>query len=183
MLHALWPLNYCAKTNANLYSLTCKLLQENKIKTDHKNSIVIQYCQIKTHDGWVAGVKFLNQVERVQLARSFIKKDINILHAELGHPSEVITCATGKAMGLHLTDMFKSCEDCTLGKEEQGCMSKKAVECSKLLRERLFFNINSPPTPNLEGKMHCLLGIEDSMDYAWRYFLKEKYDLSNDGPN
>ena len=28
------------------------------------------------------------------------KKEINILYAELGHPSEVITYATGRAMGL-----------------------------------------------------------------------------------
>ena len=44
-----------------------------------------------------------------------LQKDINVLHAELGHYSKVITWATGRAMGLNIIGIFKHCEDCTLG--------------------------------------------------------------------
>ena len=66
-----------------------------------------------------------------------------MLHTKLVHPSEAITCATGRAMGLHLSGMFKPCEDCALGRAKKGCMSKKAVEHSKILLEKQFVEINS----------------------------------------
>ena len=46
-------------------------------------------------------------------------KNINILYADLGYPSEAITHTTGKAMDIHLTGMFKSCGDCVLGKAKK----------------------------------------------------------------
>ena len=46
--------------------------------------------------------------------------DINTLYMELGHPLEVITQATGGAMRLHFTGMFKPCEDCALGEAKKG---------------------------------------------------------------
>ena len=82
-VHILWQVQ-------NLHFLTCKLLQGSKIKCDHKNNIGVQTFDgniildpcIKTHDGWVAGV------------------------AKLAHPSEVITHATIKSLGIHLTGLF-----------------------------------------------------------------------------
>ena len=70
------------------------------------------YHQIKIHDGWVAKVEFLHEIspEQAHLAKSTIQpkqKDINILHADLGYPLQVITHATGRAIGLHLTGPFK----------------------------------------------------------------------------
>ena len=47
------------------------------------------------------------------------KKDINVLHAELGHPLTATTQATGSTMGFHLTGMLKPCEDCTLLKAKR----------------------------------------------------------------
>ena len=41
-VHFLWPTKYCVKAGTNLYSLTCKLLHENKNKSDHKNNITRQ---------------------------------------------------------------------------------------------------------------------------------------------
>ena len=40
--HILWSVKHCAKAGASLYSLTYKLLQGNKIESDHKNNIVVQ---------------------------------------------------------------------------------------------------------------------------------------------
>ena len=51
---------------------------------------------------------------------SFTKKDINDLHAKMDHPSEFIAHTTGRAMGIHLTGMFKTCEDCALGKAKRA---------------------------------------------------------------
>ena len=64
---------------------------------------IILNCKINTHVNWVARVKFLQETgpKRAQEAKSMvIKEDINILHAELGHFSKVITHATGRVMGL-----------------------------------------------------------------------------------
>ena len=99
--------------------------------------------QIKAFNGWVAEVDFLQQsgLERAWLAKSLIQKDINVLHAELGNPSEVITHATARAMYHHLTGMFKSCEDCALGKAKKDNVSKNFFEYSKILAD-----INSPLT-------------------------------------
>ena len=100
---------------------------------------------------------------RSQLATSTIQKDINVLHAELGLPSKVITHATGRAMGLYLTGTFKPCEDCA----QKGCVSKKAVVLSKIFGERLFFDISSLWTPSFGSKKHWLLVVENSTDNSW----------------
>ena len=57
-------------------------------------------------------------------------------HAELGHPSKVITHVTGSTMCFHFTDIFYTCEDYALGKAKKGNVNKKAVEHSKILQER-----------------------------------------------
>ena len=72
-------------------------------------NIILNCCKI--HDDWVAKVEFLCKTdsERAQVAQLVAKpllKDINVLHAELGNPSKVITQDTGRAMGLHLTGML-----------------------------------------------------------------------------
>ena len=64
-------MKFCPKTDANLLSLMCELLQGDKINSDHKNNIMVHLsegyiildCWI---DSWVAGVKFLPEtgVER-----------------------------------------------------------------------------------------------------------------------
>ena len=82
------------------------------------------------------------------------KKDSNAPHAELGHPSKMITGATGRAMVLHITGTFDPCEDYVLEKVKKSEVSNKAVKCSKILGERLFFNISSHSTPTLGGKEH-----------------------------
>ena len=59
--------------------------------------------------------------------------------------------------------------DCTLRKAKKIGVSKKTVDCSKVLGERLFFDISSPSTPTFEGKKHWLLVVEDSRDYVERF--------------
>ena len=51
--------------------------------------------------------------------------------------------------------------------------------CSKILGERIFFDIILSLTTTSGGKKHQLLVMEDSTDYAWSYFLKEKSDVKN----
>ena len=77
------------------------------------NGNILLYCWIKTCHGWEVRVEFFQKPgpESAQLAKSTVlKKDINVLHVELGHPLEVITCATGKAMSLNLTGMLNPCK-------------------------------------------------------------------------
>ena len=101
-------------------------------------------------------------------------KDINVLHSELSHPLEVTTKATDRAISLYLTGTFKH-QDCAMGKFKECRVGEKAVECSKVLG----FNISSSLTTIFGGKKHWLLVIEDSSDYAWGYFLKDKSTLKN----
>ena len=88
---------------------------------------IILDCQIKTRDGWVAGVDFLwdSNNERAVSAAALPKRNINDLHIELGHPSQTITHITTKALGIQVTSTL--CEDCALGKAKQQAVSKKAV--------------------------------------------------------
>ena len=57
-----------------------------------------------------------------------------------------------------------------MGKARQWAVSKKAVFCSQILGERLFFDITSLSTPTFGGKHHWLLVIDDHSDYSWSFF-------------
>ena len=70
------------------------------------------------------------------------RNDIDVLHLELGHPLEVFTHATGRAMGLNLTGTFQPSEDYALVKAKKSAIRKKAIEQSKIFGERLFFDIS-----------------------------------------
>ena len=39
--------------------------------------------------------------------------------------------------------------------------------------------ISYPSTASIGGKKHMFHVVEDSMDYAWSYFLKEKSELKD----
>ena len=56
-------------------------------------------------------------------------------------------------------------------------VSKTDVSWSKILGERLFFNISFPSNPTFGSKKHWLLAIDDSSDYAMSFFLKKKSNL------
>ena len=102
--HSIFPI-----ADANLFSLTCELLQGNKMSSDNWNNIVVKFsngniildCHIKTHEDLVARVEFLQVMcqERAQSATALHKKKIDDLHVELGHSLEVIIHATAKALG------------------------------------------------------------------------------------
>ena len=187
-VHTLWPVQFCPSAGANLFLLTCKLLRGHKISSDDANNIVVitPISNIildrwnKTRDGWVAGVDFIRNAvnEKAVTATALIKQDINDLHVELGHPSEAITRSTAKSFGIQVTDTFRPCEDRTLGKAKQQVVSKKAVPCSQILGERLFFDISSTSTPTFGAKRHQLLVFDDYSDFSWSFFLNEKSDLT-----
>ena len=109
----------------------------------------------------------------MKLVTATCKKNINDLHAELYHPSESITHATTKAMGILVTSVFKPCEDCIWGKAKQQGVSKKDITWSKIFEERLFFNISSLSTPTFGNDKHWLLVLDDSSNYIWFLFKRE----------
>ena len=159
--------------------LTIEIKKENVKKKVWfvENDILLDH-QIKTCISWVARARFLHETgeERVQSATALQKKIIND-HNELEHPSNSITHAISKDMGIKVTGTFKAYEDSTLGKAKQQGVSKKTVTQSKPLEERLFFNISLPSTPTLGGKKHWLLVVNDRRNNIWIFFLKEKSDL------
>ena len=107
------------------------------------------------------------------------RKDNNNLHTEQGHPLEDLTWATGKAIGLQLTGTFKPTKACILGKAQKAQVSKIAVQCLIVNGGRLFINESSPFTADNDSKKHWLLVVEDSTNYAWSHFLKEKSELKD----
>ena len=115
-VHTLWPMKFCSKAGANLFSLTHKLSQGNKIASDQQNNILVNTptrdiildCRIKTRDGWINRVDFLCEAidKRAVPVFALPKKNVDNLHVELGHPSETITQATTKALGIQVTGNF-----------------------------------------------------------------------------
>ena len=110
--------------------------------------------------------------EMAQSSTALPKKNINDLNVELGHPLQSITCATAKALGLQVADIFEFCLDCALGKAKHCRVSKKVVAQLKILGERLFLCIHL--THTFGGKKYWLIIIENSSDYSWSFFLKDK---------
>ena len=100
------------------------------------------------------------------LHRNNINKDINESFTELEYFLEEITEAMGKNMGLQLTNMFKTCEDCALGKAKKAGVSKTSAANSTINGERIFIDISSPPTVSTGGKRHWLLVMEDTTNYT-----------------
>ena len=136
-VHTLWSVKFFPKAGVNLFSLSCKLLQEDKIASDQQNIIVVNTPisdiildhQIKTNNSWVTKVNFLCEAnnERAVSATVLYKRNVYNLHIELGHLSETITKDITKALGIQVTGAFKSCKDCSLGKAKQYVISKKDV--------------------------------------------------------
>ena len=135
-VHFLWPVTFCPKAGANLLFLTCKLLQGNKISSDHQNNIMVNILisdiildpQTKTCNGWVTAVDFLWDYnhERAVSATALPKKNINDLHIELGHPAETITHSTAKAWYPSHQDvqtMWRLClgKSQATGSQKKGC--------------------------------------------------------------
>ena len=128
--------------------LNVQTLTGNKISSNQLNNIMINTPtgnirldhQIKTCNGWVAGVDFLwaSNDERAVSATAPFKRNVNDLHIELGHPSEAITRSTTNGLGIQVTGMFKPCKDCALVKAKQCAVSKKAVLHLQILGERFF---------------------------------------------
>ena len=67
------------------------------------------------------------------------KKDSNAPHAESVHPSKVIPQATGRAMGLYLTDTFKPYKDCALRKGKRGSIWAEATNTAALWENNLHY--------------------------------------------
>ena len=136
------------------------------------DNIILDYW-IENHDGWVPGVKFLHERKVTWLiCQRGNTQDINAL-PEWGHPSEEITWAIGKEMGLQLIDTVKPCKTCSLGKAKKAGASKTTVSSSIRKAEWLSMDINSSSTTIMDGKKHQLLIDKDSLEYAWSYFLNK----------
>ena len=66
-----------------------------------------------------------------------------------------------------------------MGKAKKAGMSKLPVKTLKIKGKKFFIDISYPSTISMGCKKHWLLVLEDSIDYAWSYFLKEKSELED----
>ena len=168
----LFPVKVVQGLQDDLFSITAEMSKGGILSSDQQNNIVLQYDdgqdiafdrRCKTRDGWIAGAEVLpckGEVAKLSSDGSVKhskRKDVNVLHRELGHPGEDMTRATGKHMGFTLTGTFAPCEDCGIGKAKQTKMKKGVSSKSKTPGERIFIDISSPKTKSLGGKNHCCL--------------------------
>ncbi len=83
-------------------------------------------------------------------------KNVNDLHRELGHLSEVTTRAMGASMVIKVVGKFEPFEACIVGTTKQRHVNKTAVECSTVPQECMYLDISSPNTANLiERSIGC----------------------------
>ncbi len=138
--------------------------------------------QIKTHNGWVAGLQIIPikhnlgantkvTKKKTQISTSMktyaCMENVNDLHRALGHPSEAITRAMGSSMGIKVVGKFEPGEACILEKAKQRKINKIAVEHSTVPGERLYLDISLPNTVSLSGKKHWLRIVDYSTGYAY----------------
>ena len=145
---------------------------------------VLALCWIKISNVLEVGVKVLWEIgpEKAVLAKSMALqqwKEFTYLHAELNHPSEVITQALCRSVRLLRIGMLKSFLDNALGKAKKCGAIKKTGKHSKFFGER-FFLVSSFSTPAFGDKKHWLLTIRDwscMKLFNKRKFRIEKYHL------
>ena len=88
----------------DLFSLTSEMSSGASLESDAKRNIVLKYgdgrdiCfdrRCRTRDGWIAGVEIVQPepevaalLEDSEPPKRVTRKDVNLLHAKLGHPGE-----------------------------------------------------------------------------------------------
>ena len=177
MAHEVLP-----KAGANLFSLMWELLQENKISSDHQSNTVVSSMGGKIIlDCWIKTMmvellesnSFENHTTRGHNQLHPHSRNISMTYT---FNSDILVSPSPMPLGIQINGTFKPCDDCALGKAKQWAVSKKAVPCSKILGERLFFDISYPYTPTFDSKQHWLLVIDDSSNVIWTFFLNKKSD-------
>ena len=103
-----------------------------------------------------------------------INVNVNTLHELLGHPSEAMMRKIAKELNVILTGIVEPCKACILGKAKEPNVSTITHKCSAMIGEMLFIDISVPTVKSLGGKRHWLLVVNDFMNCAWSYLLKEK---------
>ena len=132
------------------------------LETANGNLVLVHL--IPTQEGLVALCE--RKSERVHTSNELKRKGVNALDNMLGHPLEEITQTIGKAMGLKLTGMFRTCKACALGRAEKANVSKTTILHSMIKGKRLFIDVSSPSTASMGGKQHRLLVVKDNTNYA-----------------
>ena len=190
----LYPAKFVPGIGRDLFSLTSEMSSGASLGSDAKRNIVLKYedgrdiCfdrRCKTRDGWIAGVEIVQPEPEVaalsedsEPPKRATRKDVNQLHAELGHPGEDVTRAIGAHRGLQVTGTFAPCKDCAVAKAKQKKIGKKASKKSQKPGERLCIDISSPTAASFGGKHHWLLVVDENSDLCWSYFLKKKSETT-----
>ena len=189
----LYPAKYVEGLGQDLFSITAEISNGGVLSSDSNRNLVLKYedggdivfdRRHKTQDGWIAGIdvappngETANLSKDKGAPKQGKRKDVNELHAELGHPGEDVTRATGAHRGFQVTGAFEPCESCAVGKAKQTKMNKEPIERSKVAGERLYLDVSSPRTQSVGGKHHWLLLVDDCSDLSWSYFLKKKKEV------
>ena len=173
----------------NLFSLTkamdlgFQLSGNKKIGLQiRKGDFVLPFDQIiKTGTGFIIGAKILRNTADSAMATMSegVKVPYPKLHEVLGHPGEAKARATAKYMGWQVTGKATPCENCAIGKAKQKNVPKTSAERSKIPGERLYLDISSIKGKSYGNSTFWALLVDDSTNFKWSFFLKQKSDLSD----
>ena len=108
------------------------------------------------------------------------KVDFLEFHNSLGHPNFAITRETAKAHGINLEGPADApCAPCAISKAQKKPISKKeTIPKASLPVQHLFIDISGTKYNSIGGNMFWLLVLDDAMNNAFSYFLKEKSKTS-----
>ena len=102
------------------------------------------------------------------------KTDINIIHEQLGHPSNDTTIKTCKKLGIPINGKINTCLHCKLSKIIKTKISKETINKAIKPMERLFIDITPFTVDSFSGKRNWLLIVDEATKFKWSLYLTKK---------
>ena len=131
------------------------------------------------HGGFLVGVEIIRQTAHTNLAMmdKHQRIDVNDLHKNLSHASEVAIRNTATMFGWILKNTLKPCEDCAIAKAKQKNIKGNVTKGSNIKGERFSIDISSIQERSFGGAKYWNLVVDEATNMKWSLFLKQKSDL------
>ena len=91
-----------------------------------------------------------------------------------GHAGHHLMDATAKYYKIDLTGKVNNCLSCSLEKIRQKNNPKKNEDKSKNPGERMYLDSSSKRKPNIGGRQHWVMLVDEATKYKKSFFLKKK---------
>jgi hypothetical protein len=129
--------------------------------------------------GYLLGTIFTATQDEAATVAVPDKVDLNLIHQQLGHPSDQITRATAIALGIKATGIFENCDSCARSKAKSQKIPKVAFRSATRKGERIYMDISSVQSESFGKSKFWLLLVDEYTNRSWSFFLHAKSDLKN----